>query len=51
MVLTNPLPRSRFEERDQHLAPWMHYYNFTRPHGSLGYVPPISRAAPLGTTS
>jgi transposase InsO family protein len=39
------------EERDQHLAPWMHYYNFTRPHGSLGYAPPISRAAPLGTTS
>jgi transposase InsO family protein len=39
------------EERDQHLAPWMHYYNFIRPHGSLGYAPPISRAAPLGTTS
>ena len=38
------------EERDQQLAPWLHYYNFNRPHGSLGYLPPISRA-PLGTTS
>src|SRR6202142_2928161 len=38
------------EERDQHLAPWMHYYNFIRPHGSLGYAPPFSRAAPKGTT-
>jgi transposase InsO family protein len=39
------------EERDQHLSPWMHYYNFIRPHGSLGYAPPFSRAAPKGTTS
>ncbi len=38
------------EERDQQLAPWMHYYNFTRPHGSLGFAPPISRA-PVRTTS
>jgi transposase InsO family protein len=38
------------EERDQHLHPWIHYYNFSRPHGSLGYAPPISRADP-GTTS
>jgi len=29
----------------------LHYYNFARPHGSLGYAPPISRAAPAGTTS
>src|SRR6266567_8606420 len=34
------------EERDQQLSPWLHYYNFARPHGSLGYAPPISRAAP-----
>jgi transposase InsO family protein len=40
------------EERDQQLSPWLHYYNFDRPHGSLGYAPPISRApAPNGTTS
>jgi len=39
------------EERDQQLSPWLHYYNFARPHGSLGYAPPISRAAPKGTTS
>src|ERR1700675_3540750 len=39
------------EERDQQLSPWLHYYNFARPHGSLGYAPPISRAAPGGTTS
>jgi len=38
------------EERDQHLAPWLEHYNFHRPHGSLGYAPPISRA-PAGTTS
>ena len=39
------------EQRDQYLQPWLHYYNFTRPHGSLGYAPPISRADPPGTTS
>ncbi len=38
------------DERDAHLQPWMHYYNFFRPHGSLNYAPPISRADP-GTTS
>jgi transposase InsO family protein len=38
------------EQRNQHLAPWAHYYNFARPHGSLNYRPPISRADP-GTTS
>jgi len=37
-------------ERDQNLAPWLEHYNFTRPHGSLGYAPPISRI-PAGTTS
>lgn len=39
------------EERDLHLLPWLQHYNCTRPHGSLGYAPPISRAAPAGTTS
>jgi transposase InsO family protein len=38
------------DERDQHLAPWMAYYNFARPHGSLNYQPPISRSG-MGTTS
>jgi transposase InsO family protein len=38
------------EQRNQYLAPWAHYYNFARPHGSLAYQPPISRADP-GTTS
>jgi transposase InsO family protein len=38
------------EERDQHLLPWLEFYNLHRPHGSLGYAPPISRA-PVGTTS
>jgi transposase InsO family protein len=38
------------DERDQHLKPWTAYYNFARPHGSLNYAPPISRADP-GTTS
>src|ERR1700722_9507496 len=39
------------EERDQQLSPWLDHYNFHRPHGSLGYAPPISRASPMGTTS
>lgn len=40
------------QERDQHLLPWLTHYNFTRPHGSLDYAPPISRApASVGTTS
>jgi len=40
------------QERDQQLAPWLDYYNFHRPHGSLGYAPPISRAPVRdGTTS
>ena len=38
------------DERNAHLQPWTHYYNFFRPHGSLKYAPPISRADP-GTTS
>jgi len=39
-------------ERDDQLAPWLDYYNFRRPHGSLGYAPPVSRAPVReGTTS
>jgi transposase InsO family protein len=38
------------DERDHSLSPWLEHYNFHRPHGSLGYAPPISRA-PTGTTS
>jgi transposase InsO family protein len=32
------------EQRDAHLKPWNDYYNHQRPHGSLNYKPPISRA-------
>jgi transposase InsO family protein len=39
------------QERDQHLLPWLSHYNFTRPHGSLGYAPPISRTCSAVTTS
>jgi transposase InsO family protein len=38
------------EQRNQHLIPWAHYYNFSRPHGSLNYQPPISRADPSTTS-
>jgi transposase InsO family protein len=31
-------------QRAQHLMPWLHQYNWHRPHASLGYHPPISRA-------
>ena len=30
-------------ERTSHLARWLHIYNWHRPHGSLGYKPPVSR--------
>lgn len=32
-------------QRAQHLTPWLHHYNWHRPHASLGYNPPISRAS------
>jgi len=38
------------EQRNLALAPWTDYYNFVRPHGSLHYLPPISRSD-SGTTS
>jgi len=39
------------EERDQQLSSWLQHYNFSRPHGSLGYAPPISRTPSAGITS
>jgi transposase InsO family protein len=38
------------DERDRQLQPWTDYYNLERPHGSLNYMPPISRSGD-GTTS
>ena len=32
------------EQRAQHLMPWLHQYNWHRPHASLNYQPPISRS-------
>lgn len=32
------------EEREQQLDPWLHNYNFHRPHSSLKLQPPASRA-------
>lgn len=32
------------EQRARHLLPWLHQYNWHRPHGSLDYQPPISRS-------
>jgi transposase InsO family protein len=32
------------QQRQEHLLPWLHYYNWHRPHGSLNHVPPISRS-------
>ena len=31
------------EHRARHLAPWIHRYNWHRPHASLNQRPPISR--------
>lgn len=31
-------------EREKYLAPWIHQYNWHRPHASLGLSPPISRS-------
>jgi transposase InsO family protein len=38
------------DQRDKDLQPWTNYYNHHRPHGSLSYMPPISRCR-AGTTS
>ncbi|HEY5174292.1 MAG TPA: integrase core domain-containing protein, partial [Terriglobales bacterium] len=31
-------------DRLRHLAPWIHQYNWHRPHTSLNQKPPISRS-------
>jgi transposase InsO family protein len=33
------------DERSQQLRPWLHQYNWHRPHASLGSLPPVSRSA------
>ncbi len=33
------------DERSQELRPWLHQYNWHRPHASLGLSPPVSRSA------
>jgi len=40
-------PYHHSRERTAQLAAWLHRYNWHRPHGSIGAVPPISR---LGLT-
>lgn len=32
------------DQRANHLLPWLHQYNWHRPHASLDYQPPISRS-------
>ena len=32
------------EQQARHLLPWLHQYNWHRPHASLDYQPPISRS-------
>jgi transposase InsO family protein len=32
------------QQRNSHLEPWIHQYNWHRPHASLGQMPPISRS-------
>ena len=32
------------QQRQEHLLPWLHHYNWHRPHGSLNHAPPISRS-------
>lgn len=32
------------DQRGSHLVRWLHQYNWHRPHASLDYLPPISRA-------
>ena len=34
---------SSSQQRAAHLLPWLHHYNWHRPHASLHYLPPFSR--------
>ena len=36
-------PYHHSDERTAQLATWLHRYNWHRPHGSIGAVPPIRR--------
>ena len=38
-----PGPCTTSQERAQQLQPWLHAYNWHRPHGSLKGHPPIKR--------
>lgn len=35
------------DQRADFLAPWLHHYNWHRPHAGIGYRTPISRLLPL----
>jgi len=35
---------SNSQQRERHLIPWLHQYNWHRPHASLNQQPPISRS-------
>jgi transposase InsO family protein len=37
--------------RNRALAPWLSYYNRERPHGSLGYEPPVARLRTRASTT
>ncbi len=32
------------EQRNAQMSPWLHHYNWHRPHGSLNHAPPVSRS-------
>ena len=47
-----PLLPQDSQHRHEHLLPWLHYYNWHRPHGSLNHArPPSAALASIGTTS
>ena len=34
------------QERNAQLLPWLHHYNWHRPHSALNHQPPLSRVLP-----
>src|SRR5438876_6347648 len=32
------------EQRNAQMSPWLHHYNWHRPHASLNHAPPVSRS-------